>query len=162
VNPDFFSEVTELSANICLEALDNNAECWHQFWHIDNHPKCETPPQEAHPLFHVHFGGARLENCRKASNNTLFRRLAELHAPRIQLPPMDIILLIDFIISNFDGEKWNSLRGNPGYMSLIWSSQKRMWHHYIRTISDYFETPYALRSAHDAIRLWPNLAISQS
>lgn len=99
------AEITGLSANLQFEALDAQKNCWYQFWHLDNHLRSAKTPPEVHPLYHLNFGGQRLASCRLDGANKLFFGLVELEAPRIQLPPMDAVLLVDFVLSNFDGKR---------------------------------------------------------
>lgn len=59
------------------------------------------------------FGGQIMENVNLGD-------VLLLPAPRISYPPMDIVLGIDFILSNFVEKKvYNELRCDPQYKSAV-------------------------------------------
>lgn len=156
---EIVSRIEAWQGNLTFEAVDAGSNRWYQFWHFDRHPGGDPPP-EVHPLYHANFGGARLEKCRVENNDELFKGLIEMAAPRLHVPPMDAVLFIDFIIANFDGEKWSKARSDPGYVHLVAKAQSRSWRSYFRTLSDFFSQPSAKRVAHGALELWPNLAVT--
>ena len=65
-------------------------------YHLDRHQEGDNEPLEAHPKYHFQFGGRKLD---KSSRD--FGQALILDSPRIMHYPMDIILGIDFIVSNF-------------------------------------------------------------
>lgn len=150
--------ITEWQMNLEFSAIDAEGSQWHQFWHFDRHLGGHA--MEAHPLYHANFGGHRMQDCRMQNNNTIFTGMMEMDAPRIHLVPMDVVLIVDFILSNFDGEKWSSARRDPSYVSLVAKAQKRLWHSHFHTLCDFFTSPNIKQSGHSAIELWPNLAVS--
>lgn len=62
-----------------------------------------------------------------------------LPAPRISYPPMDIVLGIDFILSNFVEKKvYNELRCDPQYKSAVKNAQARLWKPYILSLAHFW------------------------
>ena len=69
------------------------------------------------PLFHLHVGGRQgdEENC------WLHEKIS---VPRFSHPPMDLILLCEFILMNFFPEEYRNLKEDPEWVSLIRKSQE--------------------------------------
>lgn len=74
----------------------------------------ETEIQE--PLYHLHIGGNPVED-----ENCWFPK--QIKVPRFPYPPMDIILLSEFILVNFFQEQSAQLRKKPEWKSLVRKSQ---------------------------------------
>jgi hypothetical protein len=100
-------------------------------WHFDRHPdkkldgKNEENPSFDHPLYHLHFGGKEINQGQIEYGGVLI-----LEAPRLLHPPMDIVLAVDFVLSNFysrDSGKVNSLRDDPQYQKIVKRSKDRFW-----------------------------------
>ena len=125
-------------------------------WHLDKHIRGEgdNPSALAHPEYHFQHGGKKIRDLSDYGLNLL------LETPRLAHPPMDGILAIDFILSNYVGEKWKILHSeNSTYKDLIKSAQDRCW------------APYALSSATisklitehspwSAKSIWPQLILT--
>jgi hypothetical protein len=122
-------------------------------WHLDKHKrdKGDKPSALAHPEYHFQHGGRKVWALNDYGLNLL------LETPRLPHPPMDAILAVDFVLSNYVGKKWAILHSeNSAYRDLVKSAQDRCW------------TPYALSTATicklitehspwNAKLLWPQL-----
>jgi len=105
-----------------------------QAFNPDNPPANSIEP---HPLYHIQFGGNKMLNEFGAidTGNTLF-----LDSPRIPHYPMDFILGVDFILSNFFSEKWHIITETvPEYNNLIHKYQKRVLKPYLAMFNHHFE-----------------------
>lgn len=107
--------------------------------HFDKHNLEEQeegkPPNQAHPAYHFQFGGNKLENEEKLdSGRALF-----LDAPRIMHHPMELILSIDFILSNFFPTIWNKIKPLPKYKKILKKYQKDFILPYFKSIVEHFE-----------------------
>jgi hypothetical protein len=155
--------VDSLAADIQFLAHAAGNTKWEQFWHFDRHIQPETDtsanePLEVHPLFHFHFGGDQLVTGR-LSEAAAWGRLLELKSPRIAHPPLDLVLLIDFILANFAGRAWRNLTENvKEYHQVVEAAQQRFWCPYKRAVGDYFQTDHRFQKNHIARELWPSLA----
>lgn len=69
------------------------------------------------PLFHLHIGGrqGKDENCWLHE---------EIPVPRFSYPPMDLVLLCEFILMNFFPKEYRNLKEDPEWISLIRRSQE--------------------------------------
>ena len=94
-------------------------------YHLDRHivDEGDNHSLEAHPCYHFQFGGKKMiDEHGKAldSGSILF-----LDPPRISYHPMDLILGVDFLLSNFLPKNWNNLINNIGeYNALVEKYQK--------------------------------------
>ncbi len=115
--------------------------CWHVDTHTTNTPAKPEKPDEAdrqdnhalHPLFHYQFGGRKLRPSGPSVRGVLI-----LDVPRIPIPPLDVNLAIDFVVSNYLGSNWKSLRNDTQYVSPVRESMRRIWAPYYSCISDHF------------------------
>jgi hypothetical protein len=88
-------------------------------WHFDRHlidTKIDNPrvTDDVHPLYHFQFGGARMSKVADRLGDTFL-----LDPPRLMHPPMDGILAVDFVLANYAGTTWKTLRDDPQYTKLI-------------------------------------------
>lgn len=107
--------------------------------HFDKHnleeQKKGNAPNQAHPAYHFQFGGNNLEDEGKLdSGRALF-----LDAPRIMHHPMELILSIDFILSNFFPTIWNRIKHLPSYQKILKKYQKDFILPYFKSIVEHFE-----------------------
>lgn len=96
-------------------------------WHFDkNIPS--APPKCIHPLYHLHFGGNSM-----TAGSFEFGDGILLEAPRIQYPPMDMVLMVDFVLRNFydkNDEPVCDILNDSRYKKIVKNSQFRLWRPY--------------------------------
>lgn len=126
-------------------------------WHLDRHPVDSDPDPEshdsafAHPHYHFHCGGRRLW----PKPDSEFGTHLVLEAPRVAHPPMDAVLGVDFVLSNYFGSQWKALRSDsPVYRSLVHSAQQRLWRPYAMAAADHWITG---KGPWDSLLVWPQL-----
>ena len=102
-------------------------------WHLDKHIT-KGNDRYSHPVFHFQAGG-KLADISLNSPDTLY-----IGMPRVPHPPMDIFLVINFILANFYDKKVykfvNSLLANERYCQLIKKAQSRIVDPYLKGIFD--------------------------
>lgn len=114
-----------LTFNIVIIGKENNnKEEYINAWHLDRHLGGQEN-NEAHPIYHMHYGGAKLNG--HNLGNTLL-----LGAPRLVHYPMELVLGIDFILSNFFPNEWKKLIDTTNYPALL------------RKYQSYFLKPFSL------------------
>lgn len=115
----------KLSVDIVVTSNQNDEEGLKILsWHLDRHISdgIDNEPKEVHPLYHFHYGGRRMYDLESYGNTLL------LSPPRLQFPPMDGILAIDFALSNFKPVEWRRLREqSENYSKLIKEAQSLYW-----------------------------------
>lgn len=122
------SNVVNEKYNFVLEISGKNGEkTVHSSWHLDYDNSSES--EYVHPHFHLTYGG-------KAMKDKELGDLILLPTPRIAYPPMDAILGIDFILSNFlKKDKYNQIKANSQYKAAVKNSQQRLWQPYMLSLA---------------------------
>lgn len=124
VNP-----LTKLLFNLDIEGFDDNLEELYSSLHLDRHDYI-TADNFVHPSYHFTFGGNNLE-----SKGDVFKGILVLSTPRIQHPPLDLILGIDFILQNyFMKSDIQNILDNSEYQEIIERAQYRLWRPYYASI----------------------------
>jgi len=107
--------------------------------HFDKHNITQSSNQ-AHPNYHFQFGGNRMrEDENYKSINLDFGQALFLDAPRVMHHPMELILGMDFILSNFFPEIWNRIRSIRKYKKILKKYQKDFILPYFKSIVSHFE-----------------------
>jgi hypothetical protein len=123
-------------------------------WHLDRDQwRPEQGPQEyLHPIYHLQMGGYRL--WANANNGVDFGASLVLEAPRLACPPLDAILAVDFVLTNFFPVQEALIRTDSTYLNLVRGAQERLWAPYIRELYAHWNPSVGIgRWADD--RLWP-------
>ena len=137
--------------NFCFETTAYNGEEQHKAsWHFDFDTTLST--EFIHPFFHLTYGG-------KSMDDMDLGKTLLLPTPRIAYPPMDFILGVDFILSNFlSANRYKNIRAKNEYVSAVKNSQERLWKPYIQTIANHWDKKVVLPSNYfKSIELIPTL-----
>lgn len=105
-------------------------------FHLDKDEEKNT--NEPHPMYHFQFGGTRIRELKKDNNS--FGQLMNMDVPRISHYPMDFILAVDFMLSNFKTELWKSMIKDGNYAGLIRKKQKAYIRPYAHALSNKWGT----------------------
>lgn len=119
-----------------IEVQGVNSEGTHyNAWHLDKDlcRRGDNTAKVSHPSYHFQAGGDKLES--RQISSAVF-----LGAPRIPHPPMDVILGIHFILSNYCSRKdypfLNNLFKNYDYEEIIERARERMFVPYFQAFKD--------------------------
>lgn len=109
-------------------------------YHLDRHifEEGDNPSIEAHPCYHFQFGGKKMIE----ENGTPINLgdLMILDSPRISYHPMDLILGVDFLLSNFLPENWNNLTSTVDeYNTLVEKYQNLFLKPYALSIASHWD-----------------------
>lgn len=115
----------KLNFRVNVRGVDNSREYSFGF-HIDRHNH-DGSTDEIHPIYHLQY------NPTGKISNTDFGSLLILDTPRLMHVPVDIILGLDLILSNFFPSTWNKLRDESEYVSLYERYINSIWKPYIHT-----------------------------
>lgn len=107
-------------------------------WRVDTDRYAESAPREPHPLFHFQRGGHAQDHfsadplfvpgqALPISSGGLWRGLMQSPSPRLAIPPMCPILMIDFAIAQHNGLIWQRLRSQSEYARVVAFAQERLW-----------------------------------
>jgi hypothetical protein len=127
---DLSDPFTYLQMDLEIRGKATGAGQAHVFcaWRLDKQPHGQTG-HFVHPLYHIQYGGRKVwQQCQTEED---YGRQLLLTSPRLAHPPLDPILAVDFILSNFFADKWAKLRCDAGdYIDLVREAQKRYWRPY--------------------------------
>lgn len=115
---------TLLEVNCVIEGRQATGTTYYCAWHLDRNQDENTEQESAefaHPRYHFQFWGDRLPA------DLGYGRSLLLKAPRIAHPPLDAILAIDFVLSNYYPGVWRDLRDDAKYARIIQAAQRRIW-----------------------------------
>jgi hypothetical protein len=130
-----------LEFNIVIEATkftDNKPRQVRVSYHLDRHiiGKEETEAEFPHPIYHFQFGGRKLTNESELDTGDLL----VLDSPRIGHYPMEAVLGIDFILSNFFPKTWRKMKTESSeYNNLIEEYQEHFIKPYIHMHSSHWK-----------------------
>jgi len=144
------SRLTHIDFQLSARAEDGTGSPFHCAWHLDRHPPGTPSTVGVHPGYHFQHGGNKVDA-------TLFGNLLLFDAPRLPHPPLDAILSVDFLLSNFNHPEWYRLRqSSPEYLRLVVDSQERFWKPYVSSLHKWWDHPTAAQRA-EASLIWPQL-----
>lgn len=143
-DPD--DQFTKLEINVEKYAQGPTGAELKAAWHFDRHiinTRTDDPhvTEDIHPLYHFQFGGARMTKIADQLGQTLL-----LDPPRLMHPPMDGILAIDFVLANYAGGIWKSLREDAQYGNLIVPQFEKFWKPYFDGVAGSWAKPRSLIS----------------
>ena len=104
-------------------------------WHFDRHIG-DDRGKEVHPLYHFQYGGKKLEEINGSLGATFL-----LDPPRLMHPPMDGILAVDFVLSNYAGEVWRDLRLDGEYINIVNGAFEDIWKPYFEAVTSNWSFP---------------------
>lgn len=123
-----------LEFNIVIKGLSRGQKEHIFSYHLDRDLKGKNPPNEIHPGYHFHYGGRKM----KDYTGKNFGSSLILDMPRLMHYPMDFIIGLDFITSNFKPDLWRTLRKDAHYIKLIRNAQSRVMKPYFGALAHHF------------------------
>jgi hypothetical protein len=136
---------------------------WTQYWHFDTHRDVPDKPipNEAHPLFHLNFGGNAMK-ARRTTESDCWGKCLELKAPRLVHPPMDLVLALDFILSNAAGTRWRkTYLEDKSYRMTVRNAQRRFWRPYQTSLAEFYRCGRLEQGQHPARAVVPTLRVDE-
>ena len=113
-------------------------------WHLDYDNKDNQ--EYIHPHFHITWGGERVKDLNLGD-------VLLSPTPRISHPPMDIILGIDFVLSNFvKAEIYKRIQSDSQYKAAIKNAQEKYWKPYVLSIAYHWCNNKCSQVNYDAIK----------
>lgn len=134
---NIINPLDKLIFNIDIEGYDDCCEEIYSSLHLDRH-SYSTADNFVHPSYHFTYGGNNLE-----SKGDIFKGILVLSTPRIQHPPLDLILGIDFILQNYFKKcDIQDILDNSQYQEIIERAQYRLWRPYYASIYNKWHNTY--------------------
>ena len=148
--------VNTLECNVIVKGRRGDDE-YISTYHFDRHIDGERAPEYPHPHYHMHFGGREMD-----IDNRDYGNLLLLDSPRVAHLPMEIILGVDFILSNFLPDKWNILCNDGEYVNLYREYQKLFWRPHIHALAQHWQDEYEGGCELSSTQLLPQLVPCES
>lgn len=115
-------------------------------WRVDTDRYVQSAPREPHPSFHFQRGGHAQDafaahplfvpgDQLPAPVGGFWRGLMQSPSPRLPIPPMCPVLMIDFALSQHDGNIWQRLRARADYARVIARAQTRLWNPFFDSLA---------------------------
>ena len=122
-------------------------------WHLDRDlPAGQDGVHDfIHPVYHFQHGGKNVWGLEIDFGSSLI-----LESPRIAHPPMDAILGVDFVLTNYIKSSQLGFRLENDYQNLLRSAQAIMWRPYARALVFAWE-PGPIQSEWPYVLPWPQL-----
>lgn len=127
---DFILSLNDYTFSMMILGMNKEGKMAKSSWHLDydNSDKAEY----VHPHFHLTYGGLSMENI--SIGDVLL-----LPTPRIAYPPIDIILGIDFALSNFvRKDLYENIRSDSQYKAAVRHSQIKYWKPYMMSLAHFW------------------------
>ena len=122
--------VSNYHFRITAQGLDSNVNLIKSSWHLDYDNK--NNQEYIHPHFHLTWGGDTMKGL--GLGDVLL-----LPTPRISYPPLDIILGIDFVLSNFvKADIYKRIQSDSQYKVAIKSAQEKYWKPYMLSLAHHW------------------------
>ena len=100
-------------------------------WHLDREPGTPGGVQKfTHPYYHFQHGGRHVWN-----TGFDFGAALVLEPPRLAHPPMDAILGIDFVLTNFFVSSLLGFREERQYEDMLRTAHARVWRPYAQALA---------------------------
>lgn len=117
--------------NFHIEIVGKDGEkTVHSSWHLDFDDS--NTSDYIHPSLHLTYGGNTMKY-------TELGNVLLLPTPRISYPPMDAVLGIDFVLSNFTKKDiYNRIKANSQYKAAVKHSQERLWKPYMLSLANHW------------------------
>lgn len=115
---------------VTAEGLDEDSNVTKSSWHLDyDSNDCQ---EYIHPHFHLTWGGDRIKDLNLGE-------VLLLPTPRISYPPMDIVLGIDFILSNFiKSDVYRQIQSDSQYKAAVKNAQDKYWRPYMLSLAHHW------------------------
>lgn len=130
-------------------------------WHFDRHIDRVDAARAAHPIYHWQCGGNQARQFAREMGSGDLLPVLLLDSPRIAHPPLDAVLAVDFVLSNFVPSEWRPMRQLPTYRSVLMRSQRHFWRPYAAGVRRWFSKGIPARADADCAwasdDLWPHL-----
>lgn len=125
---------TSLSFRSLLKGSNTQTNKIHYLsFHIDRHNGAETA--EIHPLYHLQY----LQNAKvKPKDDFDHGESLQLDIPRMMHFPMELILGVSFLLSNYAPAVYKKLIQDRQFVKLFQEYQNRVWRPYINSLENFW------------------------
>jgi hypothetical protein len=146
-----------LEVNIVIHANAADSEPLITCWHLDRDLEGANPPEDLHPIYHFTYGGKNLKLSDKEFN---YGSNIVLDTPRFAHLPLDGILGVDFILSNYyGGERRKLCEQSITYNRYLAKVQDLIWRPYAFACTSHWKGYTPSTNNWSTAKIWPQLII---
>jgi hypothetical protein len=132
-------------------------------WHLDREDSYDhngVTPSFIHPRYHMQHGGSLLKDFSSGTEDHAgYGSVLISDTPRFVHPPLEAILGVDFILTNFYPNDKRKFREEQAYRILLASAQERYWRPYALAIAQaWSDLPVESDGLYG--EMWPSLVES--
>ena len=121
--------MSQYSFRVTVEGRNQNG-LFKSSWHLDYDNN--NGQDFIHPHFHITWGGNKMKNLNLGE-------VLLLPTPRFSYPPMDIVLGVDFILSNFvKVDIYKQIQSDSQYKAAVKKAQEKYWKPYILSLAHHW------------------------
>jgi hypothetical protein len=120
----------DLNFNVLIRGIGKDVYYWG--FHLDRHLDDQIST-EPHPIYHIQYYNNPLNDPSFNWGSTLY-----LDTPRIMHYPMDFILGVGFLTSNYAPRVFNDLLNDGGFANIYRQYQERIWKPFTHSIADHW------------------------
>ncbi|MEO1253616.1 MAG: hypothetical protein AAFY41_01840 [Bacteroidota bacterium] len=110
-----------------IRGIDSNTGEYSFGFHIDKHDE-ELESDEIHPIYHIQY-------IPRVNESVNTGEVLSMDTPRMMHMPVDLILGLDIVLSNFAPTIWNNMRDENEYHSIFKNYQECFWKPYVHTLA---------------------------
>jgi hypothetical protein len=127
-----------LEFNVIVKGLSQTKDSLVSSWHLDRHITDDNSndPTDIHPIYHFQYGGRNLKH--DDNSEFFYGSNLILGSPRLAHPPLEGILGLDFLFSNFFGANRKLFCQSRIYNKLVKNSQEIFWSPYLFSITTHW------------------------
>lgn len=139
----------ELSFRVTIKGLGD--QDYYSGFHIDRHNHVQNGG-EVHPIYHLQHMVNPLEE-----NSFSYGNVLSIDTPRIMHYPLEFVLGVGYLTSNFFPDAYEILLDDGHYMNLYKDYQLRFWKPYAHTLANYWKPFSEEDITWDALQVCPFL-----
>lgn len=128
-------------------------------WHLDRHISNpgDGDSRFLHPHYHLQFGGHALKEV-VGDDQQFVGKILLIDSPRIAYPPLDALLGIDFVLTNFFTSPDLKFREEGEYANQLEAMQERLWKSYTKALASRWQPNHHL-APWQCNLIWPQLTV---
>ena len=146
---------SHLEFNVVIKGKSEDDSILMASWHLDRHleNKENKQPEDVHPIYHFQYGGKKL----KLPDDNYGSHIV-LETPRLMHLPLDAVLGVDFVLTNFLGSRRKHLctKEKP-YVDCVKDLQKILWRPYLLSVAQTWSAYPATQYDWDSRKICPQL-----
>lgn len=156
---DICDPTKRLNLEVVVIGFSNGVKKCIASYHLDKHVRKDAKDRGfSHPLYHIQFSGGKIRRSSLASGLSFDdSSFMFLDTPRLAHHPLELVLAIDFLASNYLPKAWHDLKRDHRYTHLFKTYQKQLWEPYVHAIASRLKLGRIQSHWDSNVQIWPSL-----